>query len=312
MSAHNFWDNFTHGFMHGMFNNNPFFGGCMSNFNFFQPFNSCFSARFTPTFTPSLFTSTPFPNNLYMYPNVMSQSNYYPYMQDSQPPSLWNMAIDLNEIFPNEKWQTNTNNSTMDFNFRLNNKQTLSDTFERSLSETSTDKSTTRTLAKMTNKSINDKYFDKMLKQILSYEGGYVNDPNDSGGKTNKGVTQKTYDGYRRQKGLPLRSVREITDAEIKDIYYKFFTESGADKIDNPRMALMVFDTAVGSGTSKAKELFRKSGGDINKYAQLRKEWYADIVRRRPKNKKYINGWNNRVTNTIQFANANLPDKLNA
>lgn len=290
MSAHNFWDNFTFGFVNGMFNNNPFFGGCMNNFNFFPSFNSCFTSIFQPF---------SFPSPMYMFPNVMSQLNFYPYTQTSSPPSPWSMQVDSNQLFPANKWQTHTVN-----NYSANFNTVGTDTFERT---TVSSVQTTSNPAKMLGKSINDKYFDKMLSHILSQEGGYVNDPADSGGETNKGIIKTTYDSYRRKKGLPVRNVREITDAEVREIYHEFFTESGADKIDNPRMALMVFDTAVGSGCAKAKELFRKSGGDIKKYEQLRRDWYTDIVRRRPKDRKFIKGWNNRVTHTMAFASANLP-----
>ena len=36
-------------------------------------------------------------------------------------------------------------------------------------------------------------HFEKTLKFILQREGGYVNDPNDLGGETNKGITYRTY-----------------------------------------------------------------------------------------------------------------------
>jgi len=229
-------------------------------------------------------------------------------MPDITPPTPDLGSIDINKLFPTDKWQMPASN-----NYSFNFNTIGFDTFERTSEvQTNTKKSSSSTPAKMLGSSINEKYYDKMLTHILSQEGGYVNDPDDSGGETNKGVTKKTYDGYRKKKGLPTRNVREITHDEIREIYHEFFTGSGADKIDNPRMALMVFDTAVGSGCAKAKELFRKSGGDINKYEQLRREWYADIVRRKPKNKKFIKGWNNRVTHTMEFASANLPNKISA
>ncbi len=39
--------------------------------------------------------------------------------------------------------------------------------------------------------------FSESLPFVLRWEGGYVNHPNDPGGATNKGVTQKVYDGWR-------------------------------------------------------------------------------------------------------------------
>ncbi len=39
------------------------------------------------------------------------------------------------------------------------------------------------------------------LDKLLVHEGGYVNHPKDPGGPTNKGVTQRVYEAYRKGKG---------------------------------------------------------------------------------------------------------------
>ena len=36
--------------------------------------------------------------------------------------------------------------------------------------------------------------YAQALKQVLKYEGGYVDHPKDPGGPTNKGVTQAVYE----------------------------------------------------------------------------------------------------------------------
>ncbi len=96
MSAHNFWNNFTHGFMHGVFNNNPFFG-CMNwgwSFNSWcNPFNSCFA---------------PFPAMMYTYPNVMSPVSIFPLMPSIPMPQFPDVKIDINELFPPDKWTAPT------------------------------------------------------------------------------------------------------------------------------------------------------------------------------------------------------------
>ena len=40
--------------------------------------------------------------------------------------------------------------------------------------------------------------FSKALPRILVYEGGKVDNPRDPGGRTNKGVTQATFNSYLR------------------------------------------------------------------------------------------------------------------
>lgn len=103
MSAHNFWNNFTHGFMHGMFSNNPFFGGCMGGWGGFFQFNSCFN----PFFMPYTSCISPFPNNtsLFLVPNVMSGIGFSPLMPDFAMPAP-SFNIDMNKLFPTDKWQT--------------------------------------------------------------------------------------------------------------------------------------------------------------------------------------------------------------
>ncbi len=44
---------------------------------------------------------------------------------------------------------------------------------------------------------------NKLKPFILKWEGGFVDDPADLGGATNKGVTIGTYREYRKKKGLP-------------------------------------------------------------------------------------------------------------
>ncbi len=281
MSAHNFWNNFSHGFMHGMFGNSPFFCCGWGNWGCNTFFNS----------------------NLYFVPNVFSMMNFSQLMPEMSPPAFPNVSFDVNELFPVDKWEVPSNNN-FDFNFNVG-----FDTFEHTKEP---EKAGNLKPAKMTGKSVNDKYFDKMSEYILSQEGGYVNDPADRGGETNKGITKATYDDYRRRKGLPIRNVREITAQEIKDIHYEFFTQCGADKIDNPQMALMVFDVAIGSGVARAKKMFKESGGDINKFEKLRRDFYKNIVKNNPTQNRFIKGWNNRVTHTREFASANLPEKVSA
>lgn len=182
MSAHNFWDNFTFGFMNGMFNNNPFLGGCMNNFNFFPSFNSCFTPMFSPFQQFNLFNSSP--NIMYMYPNVMSQSSFYPYTQMlSNPPSLWNMQVDVNQIFPNEKWQTNT--TVNSFNYEHNNSS--GDVFVRneetkSKTDSTVNSNTTKKLSKTdcnTYDTIIEKYAKKynvnpnLVKAIIKQESSF-------------------------------------------------------------------------------------------------------------------------------------------
>ena len=48
---------------------------------------------------------------------------------------------------------------------------------------------------------------------ILRWEGGFVNDPNDSGGATNKGVTIATFRKYKGE-SASVADLKAITDED--------------------------------------------------------------------------------------------------
>lgn len=154
-----------------------------------------------------------------------------------------------------------------------------------------------------------DKYYNQMLEFILSREGGYVNNSIDKGGETNKGITHTTYNSYRKSKGLTQQSVKYITNDELQEIYYKnYYLASNADKIENPRLALYVFDTAVNMGVSVAKELLNKSNGNLDTYEKLRLEKYQQYIKYDKSQQMFFNGWKNRIKHLRDFAENTLPE----
>jgi peptidoglycan hydrolase-like protein with peptidoglycan-binding domain len=83
------------------------------------------------------------------------------------------------------------------------------------------------------------------LKFTLKWEGGFVDNPVDLGGPTNKGITQDTYNTYRIDKGLRTKEVEFIEEAEVMEIYSeRYWKPSEADSMILP-LAIVHFDTAV-------------------------------------------------------------------
>jgi lysozyme family protein len=174
--------------------------------------------------------------------------------------------------------------------------------------------------------------FDKSLEFTLKWEGGYVNHPNDPGGETNKGIIKSVYDSYRKEKGLSIRSVKEITDKEIKDIYYnKYWLLGKCEDIAriSLKLAIVHFDTCVNTGvTQSAKFLQRslkvKNDGKIGKgtlkalqdtykeeiindYIQQRENFYTLISNKNTKLKVFLKGWLKRVADLKKLLE-NLPN----
>lgn len=100
--------------------------------------------------------------------------------------------------------------------------------------------------------------FSKVLPLVLAHEGGFVNHPADPGGATMKGVTQAVYNAYRDNRGQPRRSVKEITRAELHDIYKRqYWDMCNCDQLP-AGVDYAVFDYAVNSGAGRAvKDLQR-------------------------------------------------------
>lgn len=164
------------------------------------------------------------------------------------------------------------------------------------------------------------------LPTILVYEGGNVDDPTDLGGRTAHGVTQRTYNAWRRdQKPLQdSRDVWEITPQEIEAIYRSYYW----DKIDGDgiavhsgKLALCVFDGAVNHGVGlSARMLQRVAGANpdgvigpktlllvasnlalrseptvLTDYLKRRVAIYQNIIANNPPQQKFARGWRNRV-----------------
>lgn len=103
--------------------------------------------------------------------------------------------------------------------------------------------------------------FDQSLKRVLVYEGGYSNHPSDPGGATMRGVIQRVYDGYRKRKGQPTRSVKYLTDAEMKDIYRsQYWDQIRGDDLPSG-VDFVAFDGAVNSGASQSAKWLQRALG---------------------------------------------------
>lgn len=99
--------------------------------------------------------------------------------------------------------------------------------------------------------------FDKKLKLVLRWEGGYVNHPADPGGATNLGVTQKTLSGWLGRPAT-IAEVKALTPAKVAPIYKKqYWDKVSGDELPEG-LDYAVFDYAVNSGPAKAAKDLQK------------------------------------------------------
>lgn len=102
--------------------------------------------------------------------------------------------------------------------------------------------------------------FDSSFAHVLSWEGGYTDDPQDPGGATNKGITRRTLAEW-KGRAVTKEEVRELTVEEAKRIYRGLYW----DKINGDELPcgidLAVFDAAVNQGPKRAAKFLQKALG---------------------------------------------------
>lgn len=167
-------------------------------------------------------------------------------------------------------------------------------------------------------------HFESAFAKTLFHEGGYVNDPDDLGGETFKGIARNmhpTWTGWTiidHCKELPnfpdiMEELPEM-NSEVEKFYYTHFWQKiKGDAIQNQSVAESVFDFCVNSGVKTGVSIAQKvlevnSDGivgpvtlkNINNYnpelflasftlAKIAR--YVHLVKIRSENRKFFFGW---------------------
>jgi len=141
--------------------------------------------------------------------------------------------------------------------------------------------------------------FKKALEFVLKWEGGYVNNPHDKGGATNKGITQNTYNTWLKSLSLAPRDVKHITQEEVEQIYYKNYWRKAGCHNMSPKFALLAFDTAVNMGVARVNQFMKAAGWKYpEKFIEARRAKYHEFAKY-GNQKIFLQGWLNRL-NALQ------------
>ena len=147
--------------------------------------------------------------------------------------------------------------------------------------------------------------FNDCVERVLKDEGGYSNDPADSGGATNLGITQKE----------TTKDVRTLTVADAKNIYKsKYWDACNCDNLSSG-VDYTVFDYGVNSGVGRSKKVLQKfkslEGNElIDAINNERTAFLQALAARRTKDQKFLKGWLarvNRVRNYSHYLEAHQP-----
>lgn len=88
----------------------------------------------------------------------------------------------------------------------------------------------------------------------------FSDDAHDPGGHTMCGITQREYDHCRKQQGLKPRDVRQLTEAEGRDIYWRSYWLPECSQLP-AGLDLVYFDEAVNAGPHAATVLLQRAIG---------------------------------------------------
>jgi lysozyme family protein len=164
--------------------------------------------------------------------------------------------------------------------------------------------------------------FDLFLPMLLGFEGGYVNDPDDPGGETNKGITMAVFrECSHKLLGIDPTSenLKTLTDTQAGIIYKsRYWDPMQGDAINLQHLANIVCDFYINAGTHATTLLqhtLNRMGANLvvdgkigtasiqflntvdqtdvyRQYKQGRINYYQGLAQRYP---RFLQGWLNRV-----------------
>lgn len=98
-----------------------------------------------------------------------------------------------------------------------------------------------------------------LLQQVLPWEGGYSDHPDDPGGATMKGLTIEVFRRWRNNPRLTKEDLKQVTAREIYEIYYTWYWKAVRGDQLKPAIAAMLFDAAVNSSPANAVQALQNA-----------------------------------------------------
>lgn len=163
--------------------------------------------------------------------------------------------------------------------------------------------------------------FTLYLPKVLKWEGGFVDDPDDAGGATNMGVTISTFRQWNHEETEAMETsveeLKNMSQDEAAAICKKeYWDEWKADEIENQSVAEELVEWVWGSGRwgiiIPQRALQLTADGIVgpqtleavnnadqesfyNTIRALKIKFLNQIVANHPEDKKFLQGWLNRV-----------------
>lgn len=170
--------------------------------------------------------------------------------------------------------------------------------------------------------------FENFAGKLLRLEGGYVNHPLDKGGPTKYGVILSMWQEHGHDKDgdgdIDAEDIKKLTEEDARYIAKKIFWDYFlADHISNESVAEFIVDWGYNSGRKTVAKIVQRlvnvevdgtigiqtlraiNSGDQERLFNLlkieRKVFLNNIIRRKPDQIVFYDGWMNRV-NSFKYA----------
>jgi lysozyme family protein len=166
--------------------------------------------------------------------------------------------------------------------------------------------------------------FSKAFAYLMQNEGGYVDNPNDTGGKTKFGITEGIYSFYLDRRASE-DDMMSITKDIAQAVYKKFFWDPlKLDEVVSDGVATAIFDQVVNRGQSSvSRDVQRligvKTDGIVGhltimaineqdpkefiiNFSRVTAFAYKSIAANNPSKQEFLTGWINRANRLLTLA----------
>lgn len=167
--------------------------------------------------------------------------------------------------------------------------------------------------------------FFKFLPHLLKFEGGFVDDPHDPGGMTNKGVTLSVFKEYARpviNVEPSIESLKNLTDEQAAKLYKLLYWDHiQGDLIQFQPLAEIICDAYVNTGCHAITLFYKVMAHHGSRHSELpiitnsaayslvhhdtvkfydnykngRIAYYQNLVMEHAILRRFLHGWINRV-----------------
>jgi WD40 repeat protein len=180
-------------------------------------------------------------------------------------------------------------------------------------------------------------YFLEALSIVLEVERGSSEVTDGPDGPNKFTINQKSYDAWRRRRGIEPRPVSELTRGEMQEIFRTdWWDRAGCDDLQ-PSLAMLHFDTAINMGTGRAVRILQNQlglpadgmlgpmtqsivserglRGVAIRYVEGRVEYYKALAERGDRFARFLPRWLQRtalIADSIGLPSDALPGELKA